>query len=297
MTTRVEHWDVFTTQPGKGNPAGIVLHADQLSDDAMQSIARSVGFNDTTFVMPSRRAEFRLRYFAPAREVDLCGHATVAAFSALERRSQLPRNSPGTFTLETRSGILTIGVETQSDGHSLVVMNQGTARFASFAGCREKLAQMLGMEPNGFHPTLPICYGSTGRWTLVVPVADLDVVQKLRPHQPGFPSLLAEYPQASIHPFCRQTIDSRACMHARHFSSPSSGTMEDAVTGTASGVLAAYYHCFIDDRADPNQPLVVEQGYEVGREGIVQAWATRCGDDFDVRIAGNACFVRDMEVA
>lgn len=47
-------------------------------------------------------------------------------------------------------------------------------------------------------------------------------------------------PKASVHPFCMKTYDRDADMHARHFSSPYSGTIEDAVTGTASGVMGAF---------------------------------------------------------
>jgi PhzF family phenazine biosynthesis protein len=105
-------------------------------------------------------------------------------------------------------------------------------------------------------------------------------------------------PDASIHPFCLQTIDPHAGMHARHFSAPSSGTLEDAVTGTASGVLGAYYRRFIAAPGEVPQPLLIEQGYEMGREGTVQVWADVLPDsqDYAVRIAGTACFVKDVQV-
>lgn len=58
-------------------------------------------------------------------------------------------------------------------------------------------------------------------------------------------------------------------MHARHFSSPFSGTIEDAVTGTASGAMGAYYQKYICSSKE-NQLLKVEQGNEIGRAGIVE---------------------------
>jgi PhzF family phenazine biosynthesis protein len=85
-------------------------------------------------------------------------------------------------------------------------------------------------------------------------------------------------------------------MHARHFSSPASGTLEDAVTGTASGVLGAYYRRFISRSERGKQPLIIEQGFEVGREGSVQVWATMHGEGYAVRIAGCACFVEELEI-
>lgn len=111
MVVCVQHWDAFTRQAGKGNPAGIVLAAEEFSNDDIQSIATSIGFNDTAFVLPSLTADFRIRYFAPRREVDLCGHATIAAFAALHRQSLLPPNKmDGIYTLETKSGVLPIRI-------------------------------------------------------------------------------------------------------------------------------------------------------------------------------------------
>ncbi len=297
MPVLVHHWDAFATGPGKGNPAGIVLQAAGLSDEDMQSIAKAIGFNDTAFVLPSGRADFRIRYFAPRREVDLCGHATIAAFAALHRQGLLNRNTTDdSYTLETKSGVLPIGIELAADGELLVVMNQGIAKFSEFSGSHDKLAAALGIATKDFDVTLPIMYGNTGRWTLVVPVKDLRTMQRMRPSPTEFGAVLTDIPDASVHPFCRETIDSNACMHARHFSSLASGTLEDAVTGTASGVLGAYYRRFISAPSSLAEPLVVEQGYEVKREGTVKVWATKQGDDYTVRIAGRACFVRDIEL-
>jgi trans-2,3-dihydro-3-hydroxyanthranilate isomerase len=295
MNIRVQHWDAFTLQPGKGNPAGIVLSATGLSDADMQAIAQRIGFNDTAFVLPSERADFRIRYFAPRREVELCGHATIAAFSALYAARLLPGDKASGYSLETKAGILPIGIE-NSVRAPLIVMTQGMAQFKSFDGKREAVASAIGISTDDLHSTLPIVYGSTGRWTLVVPVKDLSVMQRMRPFPAQFDAVLSDMPGASIHPFCLETIDPQVNMHARHFSSPASGTLEDAVTGTASGVLGAYYRRFVDHFRD-DKPLVVEQGYEVGREGTVQVWAVRRETEWSVKIAGSACFVKEIKLA
>jgi PhzF family phenazine biosynthesis protein len=116
MVVCVQHWDAFTRQAGKGNPAGIVLAAEELSDDDMQAVASTVGFNDTTFVLPSNTADLRIRYFGPRREVDLCGHATIAAFAALHRLNLLPLDKMDSiYTLETKSGVLPISIDLSDD--------------------------------------------------------------------------------------------------------------------------------------------------------------------------------------
>ncbi len=176
---RVVHVDAFAARPGMGNPAGVLLDADGLGDPAMQAIAHAVGFNETAFVLTSTRADLRLRYFTPGHEVDLCGHATVATFVLLNRSGGLPgAGSPRRLTLETRAGLLSITLQTDG-AEPLVVMEQAPARFADCNGPREGLARVLGASVHDLHPSLPIVYGSTGLWALLVPVRSLDAIPLL----------------------------------------------------------------------------------------------------------------------
>jgi PhzF family phenazine biosynthesis protein len=239
-TARVLHVDAFAARPGMGNPAGVLLDADGLGEAAMQAIAHAVGFNETAFVLPSARADLRLRYFTPGHEVDLCGHATVGTFVVLHQRGRLPgAGIPRRLTLETAAGLLPITVEAGATAEPIVVMAQAPARFLDWDGRHPELARVLGITPDDLRPDWPIRYGSTGLWTLVVPVRGLDAIRRMKPRTAEFPAVLAEMPGASIHPFCIETIDPAAQMRARHFSAPRSGTVEDPVTGTASGVLGA----------------------------------------------------------
>jgi PhzF family phenazine biosynthesis protein len=278
-----------------GNPAGVLLDADGLSPAAMQAIAHAVGFNETAFVLPSARADLRLRYFTPGHEVDLCGHATVGAFVLLHARGRLPgAGLPRHLTLETGAGLLPVTVDVGPGGEPMVVMAQAPARFVAWEGRRAELARVLGIDPGDLHPELPILYGSTGLWTLVVRVRGLDAIARMKPRTAEFPAVLAEMPGASIHPFCLETLDPAAQLHARHFSSPRSGTVEDPVTGTASGVLGAYYR----EHVAPDAPsaLLVEQGQEIGRDGRVRVWVERRDGAWNVRVGGTGCVVREMAV-
>jgi PhzF family phenazine biosynthesis protein len=277
-----------------GNPAGVLLDADGIADAELQAIARAVGFNETAFVLPSRRADLRLRYFTPGHEVDLCGHATVATFVLLHQRGRLPgAGFPRRLTLETAAGLLPVTVEADGAG-PLVVMEQAPARFVDWGGSRDGLARAQGVGVEDLHPTLPIVYGSTGLWTLLVPGRGLDAIRRMTPRTADFPSVLPEMPGASLHPFCLETIDPAADLHARHFSSPRSGTVEDPVTGTASGVLGVYHR----ERIAPGarSPLVIEQGQEIGRDGRVRVWVERRDGAWRVRVGGTGCVVREMAI-
>lgn len=83
----VKQYDAFSTKPGMGNPAGIVLDADNLIDEEMQKIASKVGFNECAFPVKSNVADLRIRYFTPGHEMDLCGHAKWLLFFLLLQRN------------------------------------------------------------------------------------------------------------------------------------------------------------------------------------------------------------------
>lgn len=118
----------------------------------------------------------------------------------------------------------------------------------------------------------------------------------MKPDNAQFPGILLEMPRASVHPFCLQALDGKAFMHARHFSSPYSGTVEDPVTGTASGVMGAYYMTYIDGNL-PWMKFDVEQRQEMGRDGRVTVEVIRTATGhLEVYISGTAVFVQPFTV-
>jgi len=77
--------DAFTDVPFKGNPAGVCLVTEELSDSKMQGIAKELGLSETAFVRKEKE-HFAIRYFSPKTEIPLCGHATLAAAKVLFER-------------------------------------------------------------------------------------------------------------------------------------------------------------------------------------------------------------------
>lgn len=292
---RVHHYEAFSDIPHKGNPAGVVFDGDHLTEAEMQHAAYQVGFNETAFVLSSESADIRLRFFTPGHEMDLCGHATLASVYSLKSKGLL--GDKERITVETRSGILTVSIQTAANQQHTITMTQAPPKFEMFHGSRASLAASMGIEENNIHADLPIVYGSTGTWTLLVPIAHIDSFEKMRPDNSSFPALLTKMPRASIHPFCLHTYDKAADMHARHFSSPYSGTVEDSVTGTASGIMGAYWAAYIDESFRSTLQLTVEQGQEMNRDGRVYVQVERQKDNVDVSIAGRAVYVTSFDVA
>lgn len=290
----VYHYDAFSSIPNKGNPAGVVLDADGLSEDQMQHIARKVGFNETTFVLNSDKADVRLRFFTPGHEMNLCGHATIASLFCLQERGMI--DSANNINIETNAGILPIEIINDINVTSIKMM-QANPQFGSFNGDIERLAHSIGLSVEELDDRYPIVYGSTGIWTLLIPVKSLSSFRRMLPKNELFPDILTGNPRCSLHPFCLETIDQNAKMHARHFSSPYSGTVEDPVTGTASGVMGAYYLTYMEPELQ-EAAFTVEQGLEMNRDGRVKVEVRRAGPgQMDVHISGTVVKVNEFRVS
>lgn len=296
-TINVFHYDAFTNKPNMGNPAGIVLEADGLTEEEMQIIAEKVGYNETTFVLSSEVGDIRMRYFTPGFEMDLCGHGTVGTLYALREKGLLEEKS--NLTIETKAGILPIQIGVNENGETFIKMRQAAPQFKEFTGSKEELAHSIGLEVNDLDVSLPIVYGSTGNWTVIVPIKNLDACERMNPNNAAFPSVLKEIPNASIHPICLETYDEQAQMHGRHFSSAYAGTIEDPVTGTASGVMGAYYAMYLEKDFDHEMELIVEQGQEIHKDGRVTVYVTKDveNEKLQIDIAGTAVYVKEFEVS
>lgn len=293
-SVKVYHYDAFSKVPNKGNPAGVVLNGDELTDEQMQEVAFKVGFNETAFPVKSETADLGIRFFTPGHEMNLCGHATMATVYALKTKGLF--GDKRELTIETKAGILPVRLDSAAEKEITITMNQAAPEFVAFHGSKMDLAHSIGIGESDIHDNLPILYGSTGAWTLLIPINNLEAFRKMKPENKDFPAILKEMPKSSVHPFCIETYDTDADMHARHFSSPFSGTVEDAVTGTASGVMGAYYTDYIrEDRKDVMK-LVVEQGHEIGKDGRVGVQVSKNGESYDIQITGNAVFVKDFEI-
>ena len=104
MTSMLYQVDAFTAEPFKGNPAAVCLLDRQAKVTWMKDLANEMNLSETAFISPARNG-WRLRWFTPKQEVDLCGHATLASAKVLFERQPALRDEPILF--KTRSGELT----------------------------------------------------------------------------------------------------------------------------------------------------------------------------------------------
>jgi PhzF family phenazine biosynthesis protein len=84
--------DAFTDEPFKGNPAGVMVVSGDITTERMQQLAMEMNLSETAFIFPLCDNLFEIRYFTPAKEVDLCGHATLASAHILYETGRVAAN-------------------------------------------------------------------------------------------------------------------------------------------------------------------------------------------------------------
>src|SRR5438045_829832 len=104
MSLRISQVDAFTNRPFAGNPAGVCILSKPVDPKWMLDVAREMNLAETAFLVPQRDG-YDLRWFTPAVEVDLCGHATLASAHVLWEEGHLGSSDQARF--HTKSGLLT----------------------------------------------------------------------------------------------------------------------------------------------------------------------------------------------
>ena len=105
MPVPIYQVDAFTSEPFRGNPAGVCLLPEAAPEDWMQAVAAEMNLSETAFVVPRADGAFDLRWFTPAAEVELCGHATLATSHILWEIERLDASEQAKY--HTQSGLLT----------------------------------------------------------------------------------------------------------------------------------------------------------------------------------------------
>lgn len=292
-------WNSFTREAFKGNPAGVVPNAVGLSDDEMQLIAHEIGAPETAFVLPSRKADVKIRWFSPTMEIPLCGHATVAAFSALAHHKQhgFGRVGRRAVKIETKSGILGVWVEYNAV-RARVTLELPLPKFTAVREVPTALYKALGISKSDLDHEIPVVRNSH----FYLPVKRRSTLWKLNPDFTALAAVSKKLRVIGISVYTRNTIEKTSAIHSRFFA-PSHGINEDAVTGTANGPLGMLYwlynsHMSQDAKRDAEVQYFNEQGDVLGRAGRVGVTLSiRKGKVKRISITGEAVCVVDGEMS
>jgi PhzF family phenazine biosynthesis protein len=283
-----KHVDVFTAQAFAGNPAAVIPSPDGMTDEQMQHVAREMNLSATSYVLPARTksADLRLRWFTPVTEINLCGHATVAALYVLAEEGMYGMQKPGEYQLrvDTASGVLPVSVKKKEDGISVK------------AGLPLPRLQRIGELKVDFHTPLGISIDaydkrlhSVANVNAYLPVKRLATLYEMQPNFELLKSVLHRRKLTGVCVFSTETIDRASNFHSRFFA-PNEGVSEDPVTGVTHASLGVYMiESGIIPKVNGITKMLGEQGDVIGRSGRVEVEVTVTNETISsVAISGTA---------
>jgi PhzF family phenazine biosynthesis protein len=235
---QVHQIDAFTRTAFTGNPAGVVLNADSLSDAEMLAIARELNNADTAFLLSpdSSDHDVRAKFFTPRIEAGFVGHATVAAHYVLSRR----KSHTERLKQKSKAGIVEIDVRGQGDERRIAI-RQPRPPVGRELNDRERLAVLdaLALATDDIDPRCPIRIAGSSSTRLIVGVRGPDQLKALKPDASRLTTLSAQLGAAGYFIFTLAPQDTTCLTESRMFC-PALGIPEDPVSGNAHGLLGAY---------------------------------------------------------
>ena len=247
--------NVFTQAqaPFTGNPLCVFENGSGLSSDQMQALARQFNLSETTFILPSTRADARVRIFTPSYEMAFAGHPTLGSAHVC-RALKLGADS---LVLEMQAGL--IPVRASGDRWTLSALG-ATSRELDVS--RDVLAAALGLRiaDIGERPL----WVKAGKEQLVVPLTSPDAVRRAVPSAAAMAKIISEDGQSMAYVFCLtgSAAGGREQALARFFFPAAGAILEDPATGSATANFGAW--CLMMRRALPVQ-LQISQGEFVNR--------------------------------
>ncbi|MGA9293307.1 MAG: PhzF family isomerase [Ignavibacteriaceae bacterium] len=231
--------DSFTKEKFKGNPAGVVVNADGLSDIQMQLIARELNNSETAFLFAkdSDDCDGVIRYFTPKTEVPTCGHATIAAMYAKALEENL---KSCVLNTKTKIGILLFEIIKQDNDYQ-VIMTQGS--FELSPDLDDNVTRMiltsLGLNKSDLDDRCPVQIASTGHSKVMIGIKSRDKLNNLKPDFQKLSELSALIKCNGYFVFTFDSNNKDILTYGRMFA-PAIGINEDPVTGNANGPLGGY---------------------------------------------------------
>lgn len=284
--------DAFTKTKFSGNPAGVVLNADGLSEAEMQQIARELNNSETAFILSSDNDDYdvHVRFFTPTREVPICGHATIAAHYVLAIENQLENTR---IYQKTGAGILPVDIVKEGDDYQ-IIMTQGKIEFGDTLQGKTLTDLLNGLHLNAddLLEDYPVQIVSTGHSKVMLAIKNIKTLHALAPNMEQLKQVSEIINCNGFYVFTRDDHDSDALIHGRMFA-PIAGINEDPVTGNANGPLGAYLVHHQQVKHDGALfSFAAIQGEAMKRPGKINV-AVKISDNqpIEVQISGNAVVV------
>lgn len=258
--TTVLRYTAFSDSPTGGNPAGVVLDAEGLDDQAMLSVAADIGYSETAFLFPARTASPAghytavIRYFSPRAEVPFCGHATIATAIAHSER-----HGPGALLLQTPSGTVEV-TSRMENGRLVATLTSVPPHVGPVAetDLAEALVALRWSDAD-LDPSLPPRVAYAGAHHLVLAARTRARLAQLDYDFPRLQALCSRCEWTTVHLVHRAAPD---LFDARD-PFPAGGVYEDPATGAAAAAFGAYLATVT--ALELPARLTIRQGVDMGR--------------------------------
>ncbi|MFJ5043373.1 PhzF family phenazine biosynthesis protein [Streptomyces sp. NPDC088719] len=276
----VLRYTAFSADPAGGNPAGVVLDASGMDEEAMLAVAADLGYSESAF-LTERTGEgaYSIRYFSPKAEVPFCGHATVATALALAER-----DGPGELEFATAAGPVPVSV-VREGGELRATLTSVAPRVEETAAAdlAEALAA-LDWAAADLDPALPPRIAYAGARHLVLAAATRERLADLDYDFARLEALMHRIDLTTLQLVWREGPE---VFHVRD-PFPVGGVVEDPATGAAAAAFGAYARelGLVPDAA----VLTLHQGADLGRPGTLTV-ELRAGDA-RVRVSGTGARIR-----
>ena len=293
---RLFHVDAFTRQLYCGNPANVVLDADDLSEEQMQMIATEVN-GETAFVLESEASDhdMQIKYFTPRHAVPFVGHATIAAQYVRAKKDDKPR---GNLRQRTGAGIVEIEVA-EVDGDLHIGITQNPPSFGPIIPDhhRTQVLNALGISSPSLHHDCPLQIMSKGTSRLMIGLRSPDLLGSIKPDFDELARLTPHVGAEGYFVFALSPTEKGEGTESRMFC-PALGIPEDPVSGNAHGMLGVYLvNQGLLTPKDGRAIFQGRQGMWVRRPGTIEVEveaSSRVAQS--VRIVGDAVIVYEAEV-
>lgn len=274
----IERLAAFSIGDTGGNPAGVVRSVTLPSEGEMQQVAAEVGYSEPVFAAPTPEG-WRVRYFAPAREIPFCGHATIALGAALAMAS-----GDGVFSLELNAGRITVEGTSRDGVLGAALQSPPTRSQPATAALLERALAIFGYKAGDLDMRLPPAVIEAGAAHLLLALQHRSHLEMMQyDFDEGRALMLGEglATVALVH------AEGLHCFRARH-PFAGGGVYEDPATGAGAAALAGY----LRDVAWPHHGhIVIQQGVEMGVPCRLEAsFGDSAGSS--IRVAGQ---VRHLE--
>jgi len=268
-TLQIHQVDAFTDEPYSGNPAGVVLDADNLNEVMMKKITREMNLSETVFVLKSDKADIKLRYFTPSgSEVKFCGHSTVAALYMLAHKNRLGINKPGNYNIafEANVGIINATISLLADDSVTIQFKTPKVDLVPSKITHKEVAEALGIPLEAINCQLPVMFEKTNQ-DLYITINSLEQLGELQIDNRCAKQFAEQHNIVAYTLLCNQAIAKDSHIHMRCFA-PAVGINEDPFTGSVLGGLSAYLiqNHLIDKKL---KTIRIEQGHFISRPGHV----------------------------